>query len=36
MAAIVLVDSKSIDVPAPPVPAGDDRPDNLSVSLGNE
>jgi len=34
LAAIILVDSESVDVPAPTVPAGDNRADDLSVGLG--
>jgi hypothetical protein len=36
LTAIVLVDSKSVDVPAPTVPASNNHPDNLLVSLGYE
>jgi hypothetical protein len=36
LAAIVLMNSKSIDVPAPAVPASNDHPDDLFASLGYE
>ena len=36
VAAIVLMDSKPIDVPAPAIPASNDPPDDLFVSFGYE